>query len=247
MSALRTDNLTKRFGGVVATNAVSLSLNENRVHALIGPNGAGKTTLVAQLAGQLTPDSGQIFLNERNITALGEPARVRAGLCRTFQISSLFNDFNTHGNVAFSVQAHAGHSFKFWSSVAKHKAINSRAEELLALLDLETKANDKVSTLSHGEQRQLEIAMALASEPSVLMLDEPMAGMGSEESMRLIELLNTLKVHTTILLIEHDMDAVFALADDLSVLVNGALIASGPAEDVRTNPDVVAAYLGRAE
>lgn len=244
MSVLKTDKLTKRFGGVVATDAVSLSLQDKRVHGLIGPNGAGKTTLIAQLAGQLKPDAGKILLNSRNITRLSEPARVRAGLTRTFQISSLFNDFSVQENVAFAVQANAGHSFRFWSNVSRNNDINDRAHELLELLGLSNKAGANASALSHGEQRQLEIAMALATKPSVLMLDEPMAGMGAEESLRLIQLLQELKHDTTLLLVEHDMDAVFALADDLSVLVNGALIASGNAADVRQDPDVIAAYLG---
>jgi len=244
VSVLKTDKLTKRFGGVVATDAVSLSLQDKRVHGLIGPNGAGKTTLIAQLAGQLKPDAGKILLNSRNITRLSEPARVRAGLTRTFQISSLFNDFSVQENVAFAVQANAGHSFRFWSNVSRNNDINDRAHELLELLGLSNKAGANASALSHGEQRQLEIAMALATKPSVLMLDEPMAGMGAEESLRLIQLLQELKHDTTLLLVEHDMDAVFALADDLSVLVNGALIASGNAADVRQDPDVIAAYLG---
>ncbi len=244
MSVLRTEQLTKRFGGVTATDSVSLSLSEHRVHALIGPNGAGKTTLIAQLSGELAPDSGQVFLGDKNITKLNEPARVRAGLCRTFQISSLFHQFSVRENVAFSVQAESGHSYRFWSKVANNKTLNTRADNLLETLGLLDKANVTATSLSHGEQRQLEIAMALASKPSVLMLDEPMAGMGAEESSRLIELLKTLKSETTLLLVEHDMDAVFALADDLSVLVNGCLIASGVAAEVRTRPDVIDAYLG---
>jgi len=247
MSVLRTVELTKRYGGVVATDAVSIALSEHKVHALIGPNGAGKTTLIAQLCGALSPDSGRIYLNNRDISKLSEPARVRAGLSRTFQISSLFDDFSILENVAFSLQAKLGHSYKFWSNVGKNKLINSRASQLLELLGLASKSSYKATVLSHGEQRQLEIAMALASEPKVLMLDEPMAGMSAEESVRLIGLLKELKTQTTLLLVEHDMDAVFALADDLSVLVGGALIASGPANEVRTNAEVIAAYLGPAE
>ena len=243
-SVLSTNKLTKRYGGVVATDAVSIELSEHKVHALIGPNGAGKTTLIAQLCGALAPDSGSIFLNNQDITRLSEPARVQAGLSRTFQISSFFQDFSVLENVAFSVQANLGHSYKFWSAVGSDKAINSRAVELLDLLGLGSRASDRATALSHGEHRQLEIAMALASEPKVLMLDEPMAGMGAEESMRLIELLKKLKSRTTLLLVEHDMDAVFALADDLSVLVEGTIIATGPAKEVRTSPDVIAAYLG---
>ncbi len=243
MSVLQTNNLTKRFGGVVATDAVSLSLEQGKVHALIGPNGAGKTTFIAQLAGQLMPDAGQILLNAKDITKLSEPERVRAGLTRTFQISSLFSDFSVLENVAFSVQARTGHSYRFWSKVASNARLNATAADLLELLGLSEKSQEKAAALSHGEQRQLEIAMALATEPKVLMLDEPMAGMGSEETQRLIELLGKLKSETTLLLVEHDMDAVFALADDLSVLVNGALIASGPAAEVRTHPEVISAYL----
>jgi len=244
MSVLSTLALTKRYGGVVATNAVTMSLSEHKVHALIGPNGAGKTTLIALLCGALAADSGSIFLNNRDITKMSEPARVRAGLSRTFQISSLFEDFSVVENVAFSVQANLGHSYKFWSDVRKNKPVNARAGQLLELLGLSSKADNKATALSHGEQRQLEIAMALASEPKVLMLDEPMAGMSAEESMRLIRLLTELKSQTTLLLVEHDMDAVFALADELSVLVDGAVIATGPADEVRQNQDVIAAYLG---
>jgi len=184
VSVLSTTDLTKRYGGVLATDAVTLSLSEHKVHALIGPNGAGKTTLIAQLCGALAPDSGRIYLGNRDITRLSEPARVTAGLSRTFQISSLFSDFTVLENVAFSVQSKLGHSFKFWSDVGKNKPINSRAGQLLELLGLESRALEKATALSHGEQRQLEIAMALASEPQVLMLDEPMAGMSAEESMR---------------------------------------------------------------
>lgn len=249
MNALNTVNLSKRFGGVIATDSVNLELQENRVHALIGPNGAGKTTLIAQLAGQLAPDSGRIFLNGTDITGLNEPARVKAGLCRTFQISSLFSEFNVLENVAFAVQAHAGHSYKFLKPVRTNTRLNSAANTLLMSVGLESKANERASALSHGEQRQLEIAMALALQPSVLMLDEPMAGMGSEESAKLIALLKNLQQQNscTVLLVEHDMDAVFALADDLSVLVNGRLIASGPANEVRNNPAVIDAYLGTGE
>jgi len=244
VSVLRTENLTKKFGGVVATDSVSLKLDVGKVHALIGPNGAGKTTFIAQLAGQLIPDTGRILLNERDITTLNEPARVRAGLTRTFQISSLFNDFSVLENVAFAVQANTGHSFKFWSRVSNDKKLNETAGALLDLLGLNDKAEKKASVLSHGEQRQLEIAMALATRPTVLMLDEPMAGMGSEETQRLTRLLENLKSETTLLLVEHDMDTVFALADDVSVLVNSALIASGAAAEVRQRADVINAYLG---
>lgn len=244
MSVLSTTDLTKRYGGVVATDTINLALEKHKVHALIGPNGAGKTTFIAQLSGALTSDSGRVFLNNQDITRFSEPARVRAGLTRTFQISSLFHNFTVLENVAFAVQAHSGHSYNFWSNVGKSKSINIRALQLLELLNLERRANDAATALSHGEQRQLEIAMALALEPTVLMLDEPMAGMSAEESAHLIRLLQELKSRTTLLLVEHDMDAVFALADNLSVLVSGALIASGPANDVRKNADVIAAYLG---
>jgi len=213
----------------VATDSVSMQLEAGRVHALIGPNGAGKTTFIAQLAGQLMPDAGRIILNDRDITNFPEPARVRAGLSRTFQISSLFNDFSVLDNVAFAVQVYTGHSYRFWSRVSANKQLNMKAEALLDLLGLSNQADVKAAALSHGEQRQLEIAMALASKPTVLMLDEPMAGMGSEETQRLTELLGSMKSETTLMLVEHDMEAVFALADDLSVLVNGALIASGSA------------------
>ena len=244
MIVLATDQLCKSFGGLKATDDVSLQIKQGELHALIGPNGAGKTTLIAQLSGLLKPDAGRVLLNEKDITAFDCAKRVKRGLTRTFQITSIFTQFSVLENVAFAVQASHGHSFKFWSKVCNATKINTEALGLLETLGLEQRANAQASELSHGEKRQLEIAMALATEPSVLMLDEPMAGMSPEESYKLTQLLHSLKQRTTMLLVEHDMDAVFNLADQLSVLVAGKLIASGDVGTVRQDAAVISAYLG---
>ena len=244
MTALRTEGLIKRFGGIVATDNVSLTIKTNSLHALIGPNGAGKTTLISQLCGLLAPDAGRIFLFDQNITSMSPAKRVRQGLSRTFQITSVFPDFSVLDNVAFAAQAVAGHSFKFWRPIAYNKDFRQQAQESLARVGLSLRESVLASSLSHGERRQLEIAMALAAKPRVLLLDEPMAGMGGEESAAMIDLLQSLKTDVTMLLVEHDMDAVFALADQLSVLVYGQLVATGDPATVRANPEVQRAYFG---
>ena len=243
---LKVTELCKRFGGVLATDRVSLDVRQGEVHALIGPNGAGKTTLISQLSGLLKPDSGRIEFKGRNLT--GKPAHrfARAGLARSFQITSLFPDMTLLQNVALAVQAHAGHSFSFWRNATNDQRLLEPAHHYLQTTGLAESANQIASEVSHGERRQLEVAMALATEPSLLLLDEPMAGMGSEESKQLVEILRNLKVQKTILLIEHDMDAVFALADRISVLVYGRIIATGSREEIQSNPDVRSAYLGEA-
>jgi branched-chain amino acid transport system ATP-binding protein len=244
---LATDRLVKRFGGLLATDAVSIDVRPGEIHALIGPNGAGKTTLVGQLTGNLAPDSGTIQFDGHDITRLPTHARVRLGLARSFQITSVLRDFTALDNVALAVQAHAGHSFRFLADARQDRALREPARQGLEAVGLGARANTLASALSHGEQRQLEIAMALAGDPRLLLLDEPMAGMGAEESQRMVAFLRGLKGRRAMLLIEHDMDAVFALADRITVLVYGRVIASGTAEEIRANPEVRTAYLGDEE
>jgi branched-chain amino acid transport system ATP-binding protein len=244
---LTIDGLTKRFGGVTASDGIDLAVPEGELHAIIGPNGAGKTTLIGQLTGEIAPDAGCVQFAGQDITALPVHKRSQRGLARSFQITSLFNDFTALDNVALAVQAHAGHSFHFWRDAREDDALRAPAREMLARVGLAERANVIVSSMSHGEHRQLEIAMALATRPRMLLLDEPMAGMGPEESVRMIALLRELKRDLTILLIEHDMDAVFALADRISVLVYGRVIASGEPAAIRANADVRKAYLGEQE
>jgi len=241
---LEVRGLTKSFGGLIATNRVDLQILEGESHAIIGPNGAGKTTLIAQLAGDLRPDAGTIAFAGGDITALTAPARSRRGLARSFQITSVFRDFTALDNVALAVQAHAGHSFRFWRPARRDGTLRQPAAAVLESVGLGARADVLAANLAHGEQRQLEIAMVLATRPRLLLLDEPMAGMGLEESQRMIDLLRTLKGSHTLLLVEHDMDAVFALADRISVMVYGRIIASGPPEEIRANAEVREAYLG---
>jgi branched-chain amino acid transport system ATP-binding protein len=244
---LAIEGLGKRFGGVVACDAISLAVPLGELHAVIGPNGAGKTTLIGQLAGELAPDAGRIRFDGRDITALPAFRRSLLGLARSFQITSLFSDFTALDNVALAVQAHAGHSFHFWRNARGEAALREPARAALSRVGLTARADALVSTLSHGEHRQLEIAMALATAPRMLLLDEPMAGMGPEESARMVAILRELKGALTILLIEHDMEAVFALADRITVLVYGRIIASGAPEAIRSDPEVRRAYLGERE
>src|SRR5207247_888213 len=212
--------------------------------ASMGPTGAGKTTLIGQLAGEIAPDAGRIRFEGRDITALPIYLRSQLGLARSFQITSLFLDFTALDNVALAVQAHAGHSFHFWRDARSAAELRAPARAALARAGLAARADVLVSKLSHGEHRQLEIAMALATSPRMLLLDEPMAGMGPEESARMVRTLRDLKQDLTILLIEHDMDAVFALADRITVLVYGRVIASGVPSAIRQNEEVRRAYLG---
>lgn len=241
---LSISDLSKSFGGVTATNHVSLDVLKGETHAIIGPNGAGKTTLISQLAGDLAPNAGTIRFAGRNITALPAYRRCQLGLARSFQITSVFMGLSVLENVALGVQAHEGHSFRFWRPAARDETLTAPAMALLVLVSLEKRARDLASALSHGERRQLEIAMALTGRPQLLLLDEPMAGMGPEESARMVGTLQRLKKSHTVLLIEHDMDAVFTLADRISVLVYGRLIATGTPEEIRHDAAVQAAYLG---
>ena len=241
---LRTDCLVKRYGGLLATDNVSIDVRPGEIHALIGPNGAGKTTLVHQLTGNVAPDSGTIHFAGRDVTHMPTHARVRLGLGRSFQITSVLREFTTLENVALAVQGHTGHSFRFLADARRDESLRAPARLLLEEVGLGERADMFAAALSHGEQRQLEIAMALAGDPCLLLLDEPMAGMGVEESQRLIGFLRALKQKCAMLLIEHDMDAVFQLADRITVLVYGRAIASGTPEEIRANADVRQAYLG---
>jgi branched-chain amino acid transport system ATP-binding protein len=241
---LRIEGLTKNFDGVIASDNIMLDIEPDGLHAIIGPNGAGKTTLVGQLAGEIAPNAGHIHFDGRDITTLPVYTRNALGLARSFQISSLFPDFTALDNVALAVQAHAGHSFHFWRDARRDPALREPARAALARVGLGHRADVIVSKLSHGEHRQLELAMALATRPRLLLLDEPMAGLGPEESARVVKMLRELKQELTILLIEHDMEAVFALADRITVLVYGRVIASGAPAAIRANAEVRKAYLG---
>ncbi len=241
---LQIEGLSKRFGGIVASNNISLAINAGELHAVIGPNGAGKTTLIAQLTGELTPDAGRVRFGGLDITRTPPFRRSLLGLARSFQITSVFPDLTVLDNVALAVQAHAGHSFQFWRNERKDAALREPASEALARVGLTGRDDAIVGTMSHGEHRQLEIAMALATKPRMLLLDEPMAGMGPDESAQLVTMLRELKQEYTILLVEHDMDAVFALADRVSVLVYGRVIATGSGDEIRSNAEVKQAYLG---
>jgi branched-chain amino acid transport system ATP-binding protein len=239
--------LTKRFGGVVASDDVTLEVTAGELHAVIGPNGAGKTTLVGQLAGEIEPNSGRIQFGGRDITALPVHGRSLLGLARSFQITSLFSNFTAIDNVALAVQARAGHSFRFWRAARREPQLREPARAALERVGLGHRADALVASMSHGEHRQLELAMALATGPRMLLLDEPMAGLGADESARMVKTLRELKRELTVLLIEHDMEAVFALADRITVLVYGRVIASGDPASIRANPEVRQAYLGEQE
>ncbi len=241
---LAVEGLLKRFGGLVATDNVALSVAPGEVHALIGPNGAGKTTLIGQLTGEIQPNAGRILFGGRDITRLPVHARSHLGLARSFQVTSIFLDFSALDNVALAVQAHDGQSFRFWRDARRDESLRAPARAALERVGLADRAHLPAAAMSHGEHRQLEIAMALATGPRMLLLDEPMAGMGPEESARMVATLKGLKGDVTILLVEHDMDAVFALADRISVLVYGRVIATGAPDAIRVNAEVRQAYLG---
>ena len=241
---LEVRRLSKRFGGVLASDGVDLQVRSGEVHALIGPNGAGKTTLVAQLAGQLAPDSGRIVFDGIDITAWSAHQRARSGLARSFQITRLFKSFTVLEHVALALQAASGASWGAWQPLSRDASLWQRAHAQLATLGLTDRADALTDTLSHGQRRALEVGMAVAAAPRLVLLDEPMAGMGPDESARMEVLIAELARRTTVLLIEHDVDAVFRLAHRVSVLVGGRIIASAAPDDVRRDPLVVAAYLG---
>jgi branched-chain amino acid transport system ATP-binding protein len=236
--------LTKSFGALRASDGIDLDVREGETHAIIGPNGAGKTTLIGQLAGDLRPDRGRVRFAGEDITGLAAPARARKGLARSFQITSIYPDFSALENVMLSVQARSGHSFHFWRRAREDAGLRSPALALLEQVGLAARADAPAANLAHGEQRALEIAMALASSPRLMLLDEPVAGMGAEETRRMIAFLSTLKGGKTIILVEHDMDAVFSLADRVSVLVYGRIIATDTPREIRANAEVKRAYLG---
>jgi len=241
---LEVRGLRKSFGALLASDDVDLEVREGETHAIIGPNGAGKTTLISQLAGNLLPDRGRVLFAGEDITALSASARARRGFARSFQITSIYPDFTALENVMLAVQAHSGSSFRFWRPAREEASLRSPASAILEEVGLSGRSGVLAANLAHGEQRALEIATALATRPRLLLLDEPVAGMGAEETQRMIALLASLKGGKTLILVEHDMDAVFSLADRISVLVYGRIIATGAPEEIRANPEVRRAYLG---
>ncbi|GHD18007.1 ABC transporter ATP-binding protein [Tianweitania populi] len=244
---LKVEGLRKNFGALKVTDNVDLAVEAGEIHALIGPNGAGKTTLIHQLSGNLKSDFGKIFFDGRDISPLSMQNRVHLGLARSFQITSILDGFSVLENVAMAVQARSGSSFRFFRNASREDDINAQASAALARVQLADRAHRRAGSLSHGEKRQLEIAIALATGARLLLLDEPLAGTGHEESAVLVDLMRSLRGSHTLVLIEHDMDAVFSLADHVSVLVYGRVIASGEPAAVRAHPDVRAAYLGEEE
>jgi branched-chain amino acid transport system ATP-binding protein len=243
-AVLELTNLRKQFGGLVVTDDVTMSVGAAELHAVIGPNGAGKTTLINQIAGLLAPDDGQIMFAGRDVTTLPVHARASLGLARTFQITSVLPGFSVLENVALAVQARCGSSLRLFGRADRETVLNDPAMAALADVDLAHRADVTAGHLSHGEKRALELAIALAMQPKLLLLDEPMAGTGREETERLIAVLARLKGRLPMILVEHDMNAVFALADRISVLIYGRILATGAPEAVRADERVVAAYLG---
>ncbi len=246
-AVLEITDLVKRFGGLTATDHVSLTVMPGEIHALIGPNGAGKSTLINQICGELRPNAGTIRLGDRDITHLDAAGRVARGLGRTFQITSLLNDWGVRQNLGLAIQARKGGNLRIFDRLDARADIWAEVDAMLAGTPLETRADQRVEDLAHGEKKQLELLMAMAMRPRILLLDEPMAGLGHVESAMMIEALRAAKHDTPMLLVEHDMDAVFALADRISVLVYGRIIATGSADDIRANADVREAYLGEED
>jgi branched-chain amino acid transport system ATP-binding protein len=243
---LRLEGVSKRFGGVIATDRVTLEVASGEIHALIGPNGAGKTTLIGQIAGSLASDAGQIHFLGKDLTTLKQHQRVKKGLARSYQITSIFGRLSVLDNLALAVQARSGSSFSFWRPASDEREIFEEAHAIVAEIGLLDKEKSIAATLAHGEQRALEVGLALATRPRLVLLDEPMAGMGPEESQRVIALIESIRSRITVLLVEHDMDAVFRLADRISVLVAGRLIATGTPEAIKSDAQVRKAYLGDA-
>jgi branched-chain amino acid transport system ATP-binding protein len=241
---LSLQQLSKSFGGLIVTDEVSLDIMPGELHAVIGPNGAGKTTLINQICGLIPCDGGRILLDGRDITALPLHARASLGIARTYQITSVIPSFTVLQNVALAAQAKDGSSFRFFGRVDDEKALNAKARATLGDLRLADRAHRLAGELSHGEKRVLELAMALVTEPKLLLLDEPMAGTGRDETAQLTAVLRELKGRFPILLVEHDMSVVFALADSVSVLCFGRVLASGAPAAVRSDQRVIAAYLG---
>jgi branched-chain amino acid transport system ATP-binding protein len=243
-SLLQVDGLTKRFGGLVANDNISIEIRPGELHAIIGPNGAGKTTLIGLLTGELVPDTGRILVAGADLTRTPVHERALFGIARSFQITSIFPDSTLFDNVLLAVQAHWGHSFRFWRPARKIESLRRPAMEALQQVGLADRAETLAINVSHGERRQLELAMALVATPKLLLLDEPTAGMGRDETTRMIDVLQKLRGRHAILLIEHDMDVVFSLADRITVMVNGHPIATGRPDEIRANAEVRRAYLG---
>jgi branched-chain amino acid transport system ATP-binding protein len=241
---LELKNVSKRFGGVIATDHVTLRVAAGEVHALIGPNGAGKTTLVNLISGGLPADSGDVVFDGNSLKGRTLCERVLAGLARSYQITSLFRGMTVLENLALAVQARSGSSFSFFRDVATEAPLFAEARSIALEVGLQDRVERVASTLSHGEQRALEVGLALATRPRLVLLDEPMAGMGPEESRRMVELIGRIRSRVTVLLVEHDMDAVFRLADRISVLVSGRVIATGAPGEIKADPEVRRAYLG---
>ncbi|MGE5129671.1 MAG: ABC transporter ATP-binding protein [Sphingomonadaceae bacterium] len=243
-AALRTEGLSRSFGGLRAVADVSLACPSGAVHAVIGPNGAGKTTLINMLSGDLAPSGGRIELFGEDITGLRPEAVSQRGVGRSYQKTNVFPGFSAFENCRLAAQSRLPSSMRFFRPAERYPEVNAAAERALEAAGLAARGGTPAAALSHGEQRQLEIAMTLATAPRVLLLDEPLAGMGAEESARMVALIRSLRAQHAILLVEHDMDAVFAVADVLTVMVNGAVLASGAPAQVRANPEVQQAYLG---
>ena len=241
---LHVDNLVKRFGGLAATDHATLQVKAGEIHALIGPNGAGKTTLIHQISGALAPDEGRVVFDGEDLTHTAMHQRARLGLVRSYQITSVFTRLTVQDNIGLAIQAGEGSSFKFWQAARSEQARYARAAEVAERVGLQAQLMQPAGALSHGEQRQLEVGLALATSPKLMLLDEPMAGMGPDESERMVQLLQSLRGYTTLLLVENDMDAVFRLADTISVLVSGQVIACGTAEQIKNDAAVKRAYLG---
>jgi branched-chain amino acid transport system ATP-binding protein len=241
---LHVDNLVKRFGGLAATDHATLQVKAGEIHALIGPNGAGKTTLIHQISGALAPDEGRIVFDGEDLTHTAMHQRARLGLVRSYQITSVFTRLTVQDNLSLAIQACEGSSFQFWQAARSERARYASAAEVAERVGLQAQLMQPAGALSHGEQRQLEVGLALATSPKLMLLDEPMAGMGPDESERMVQLLQSLRGDTTLLLVEHDMDAVFRLADTISVLVSGQVIACGTAEHIKNDAAVKRAYLG---
>lgn len=241
---LATQNLMKSFGALKATDDVSIDLHPGEIHAVIGPNGAGKSTLIGQISGGLKPDAGRIFLGGRDVSHLGPEARARAGLGRTFQISALCMEDSVLENAVLGAMGASGGAWRFWRAALKTDALLERAEDALERVGLADERETRCANLSHGQRRQLEVAVALTLAPKAFVMDEPMAGLGAGGSKRLTSFLDGLRAEAPILLVEHDMDAVFALADRISVLVYGKVIATGTTDEIRASREVREAYLG---
>ena len=241
---LQIKDLVKRFGGLVATDHANLVVHAGEVHALIGPNGAGKTTLIHQVSGALQSDSGSLVFDEADLSRLSMHSRVALGLARSYQITNVYRKFSVLDNIALAIQARSGSSLSFLRAFSRERQVFDQARDVIERVGLADRVSEIALNLAHGEQRRLELGLALATNPKLLLLDEPMAGMGPEESEAMVALLEKVRLDTTLMLVEHDMDAVFRLADRISVLVYGRVVATGTPDEIRRDPEVRKAYLG---